>query len=54
MLVIVLENAPMRLRGRLSLWMLELRAGVYIGKVSARHRQRIWHRVRTVIEEDAR
>ncbi len=45
MLVIVLENAPPRLRGRLTLWMLEIRAGVYVGKVSKRHRERIWERV---------
>lgn len=45
MQVIVLENAPPRLRGRLSLWMLEIRAGVYVGNVSKRHRERIWERV---------
>jgi len=34
MLVIVLENAPPRLRGRLAIWLLEIRAGVYVGKCS--------------------
>ena len=34
MLVIVVENAPPRLRGRLAIWLLEVRAGVYVGKVS--------------------
>jgi hypothetical protein len=29
MLVIVVENAPPRLRGRLAVWLLEVRAGVY-------------------------
>jgi len=38
MLVIVLENAPPALRGRLSLWLLELRAGVYVGNYSAKVR----------------
>jgi CRISPR-associated protein Cas2 len=42
MLVVVLENAPPRLRGRLSLWLAELRAGVYVGVYSARTRERIW------------
>jgi CRISPR-associated endoribonuclease Cas2 subtype I-E len=28
MLVIVVENAPPRLRGRLALWLLEVRAGM--------------------------
>ena len=36
MLVIVTENVPARLRGRLAIWLLEVRAGVYIGDVSAR------------------
>ncbi len=46
MLVIVVENVPPRLRGRLALWLLEIRAGVYVGKVSRRIREMIWHNVR--------
>ena len=42
MLVIVVENVPPRLRGRLAIWLLEVRAGVYIGKVSRRVREMIW------------
>ncbi len=45
MLVIVVENAPPRLRGRLAVWLLEVRAGVYLGKVSRRVREMIWHNV---------
>jgi len=45
MLVIVLENVPPRLRGRLAVWLLELRAGVYIGDVSRRVREMIWEQV---------
>jgi CRISPR-associated protein Cas2 len=45
MMVIVAENAPPRLRGRLSLWLAELRAGVYVGVYSARTRERIWNEV---------
>lgn len=45
MIVIILENAPPRLRGRLSLWFAELRAGVYVGVYSARTRERIWQEV---------
>ncbi|GAB6060951.1 type I-E CRISPR-associated endoribonuclease Cas2e [Desulfonatronum parangueonense] len=45
MLVIVVENAPPRLRGRLALWLLEVRAGVYVGKVSRRVREMIWANV---------
>ena len=42
MLVTVVENAPPRLRGRLAIWLLEVRAGVYVGKVSRRVKEMIW------------
>lgn len=45
MLVIVLENAPPRLRGRVAIWLLEIRAGVYVGNYSARVREFIWEQV---------
>ena len=45
MLVIVVENVPPRLRGRLAVWMIEIRAGVYIGKISRRVRDMIWEQV---------
>jgi CRISPR-associated protein Cas2 len=45
MMVIVVENAPPRLRGRLSLWLAEIRAGVYVGVFSTRVRERIWDEV---------
>lgn len=51
MLVIVVENAPPRLRGRLALWLLEVRAGVYVGTVSRRVREMIWNTVQMGIEE---
>ena len=41
-LVVVTENVPPRLRGRLAIWLLEVRAGVYIGDVSRRTREMIW------------
>ena len=50
MLVIVVENAPPRLRGRLAVWLLEIRAGVYVGKVSRRIREMIWKQVESGIE----
>ena len=40
--VVVTENVPPRLRGRLAIWLLEVRAGVYIGDVSRRTREMIW------------
>jgi hypothetical protein len=45
MLVIVLENAPPRLRGRLAIWLLEIRAGVYVGNYSRKVREVIWEQV---------
>lgn len=50
MLVIVVENAPPRLRGRLAVWLLEIRAGVYVGRYSARVRDRIWEQIEQGIE----
>ncbi len=51
MLVIVLENAPPRLRGRLAIWLLEVRAGVYVGDYSAKVRDYIWQQVEVGIED---
>ena len=44
-LVVVTENVPPRLRGRLAIWLLEVRAGVYIGDVSKRIREMIWEQL---------
>ena len=51
MLVIVLENGPPRLRGRLAIWLLEIRAGVYVGNYAARIRDYIWEQVEVGIED---
>lgn len=51
MLVIVLENAPPRLRGRLAIWLLEIRAGVYVGNYSRRLREHMWEQVQQGIED---
>ncbi len=45
MLVIVVENVPPRLRGRLAVWLLEIRAGVYVGDLSRRVREMIWDQI---------
>lgn len=42
MIVVVTEAVPPRLRGRLAIWLLEVRAGVYVGDVSKRVREMIW------------
>ena len=51
MLVVVTENVPPRLRGRLAVWLLEIRAGVYVGNVSRRIREMIWAQI-TALTED--
>ena len=50
MLVVVTENVPPRLRGRLAVWLLEIRAGVYVGEVSKRIREMVWEQV-TILAE---
>lgn len=51
MLVIVTENVPHRLRGRLAVWLIEIRAGVYVGDLSRKVREMIWQQVEVGIEE---
>lgn len=48
MVIVITENVRPRLRGRLSVYMLEIRAGVYVAKFGSRVRDMIWD---TVIEE---
>ncbi|MCY1301633.1 CRISPR-associated endoribonuclease Cas2 [compost metagenome] len=50
-LVVVTENVPPRLRGRMAIWLLEVRAGVYIGDVSKRTREMIWEQLSEGYEE---
>lgn len=51
MLVIVVENVPPRLRGRLAVWLLEVRAGVYVSDLSRRIREMIWGQIKEGIGE---
>ncbi|AXV73275.1 type I-E CRISPR-associated endoribonuclease Cas2 [Ralstonia solanacearum] len=39
------RRCPPRLRGRLAIWLLEVRAGVYIGDVSRRTREMLWEQL---------
>ncbi|HZN20162.1 MAG TPA: type I-E CRISPR-associated endoribonuclease Cas2e [Micromonosporaceae bacterium] len=45
MTVIILTACPAGLRGHLTQWLLEIAAGVYVGHINARVRQRLWARV---------
>ena len=51
MITVVTEAVPDRLRGRLAVWLLEVRAGVYIGNVSRRVREMIWQQVDKMAED---
>ena len=51
MLVIVTESVPPRLRGFLARWLLEVRAGVYVGSYSVRIRERLWKVVTEELED---
>lgn len=50
MLMVVTESVPPRLRGRLAIWLLEIRAGVYVGNVSRRIREMIWEQINVLAE----
>jgi CRISPR-associated protein Cas2 len=45
MLVIVVENVAPKVRGRLGVYLIEVRAGVYVGDVSKRVREMLWNQV---------
>ncbi len=47
MVVILLENVRTGLRGELSRWLFEVKAGVFVGKVSALVRDELWDFVAT-------
>lgn len=51
MMVVVVTNAPPRLRGRLAVWLLEIRPGVYVGRYSRRVREMIREQVTDLIGE---
>lgn len=51
MIVVVTEAVPPRLRGRLAIWLLEIRAGVYVGSVGRRVREMIWHQTIELAED---
>jgi CRISPR-associated protein Cas2 len=47
MLVIVVENVPPRLRGRLAVWLIEIR----VGDLSVKVREMIWSQIENGIED---
>jgi CRISPR-associated protein Cas2 len=51
MVVVVTESVPPRLRGRLAIWLLEMRAGVYVGDTTKRVREMIWEQIVALAED---
>ncbi len=45
MVLILLERVTPSLRGALTRWLLQPRAGVFVGNVSARVREKLWDRI---------
>ena len=45
MVVLILEKVPTGLRGELSRWMLQPKAGVFVGSMSGMVRDRLWEKV---------
>ena len=45
MVVLILERVPPGLRGELTRWFLEPKAGVFVGRVSAMVRDKLWEKV---------
>ncbi|MDR1447360.1 MAG: type I-E CRISPR-associated endoribonuclease Cas2e [Candidatus Ancillula sp.] len=50
MIVVTLTNVPNRLRGDLTKWLLEIDTGVFVGKVNARVREKLWERILTLVQ----
>ena len=45
MVVCILENAPEKLRGILTRWMIEVRPGIFVGSLNAMVRDKIWEQI---------
>lgn len=50
MIVLVLENAKPSLRGEISRWLFEIKAGVFAGRISALVRDELWQLIEQKID----
>ena len=53
MVVIMMERVTPALRGEITRWMIELRAGVFVGNVSALVRDKLWELICKRIKKGA-
>ena len=51
MVVVILTACPAGLRGHLTRWLLEVSAGVFVGRVSTRVRDELWERVQEMAKQ---
>jgi len=45
MVLIILEKTPVGLRGELTRWLIQPKAGVFVGRISALVREKLWDRI---------
>ncbi len=45
MMVLTIDHSPIKLRGELTKWLMEIKPGMFVGRVSAMVRQKLWERV---------
>ena len=53
MTVLILENVSPGFRGEVTQWMLEVKAGVYVGNISASVRERLWGKIQKNVGDGA-
>ena len=53
MVVLLLQRVPPSLRGELTRWLIEPSAGVFVGKVSAMVRDRLWDKAMAEAKDGA-
>ena len=51
MVVLILESVPSSLRGELSRWMIEPRAGVFVGSLSGMVRDKLWEAIKKSVND---
>lgn len=50
MVIILTENVSEGLRGELTRWLLEVKAGVFVGNIPAGVRQKIWEHIKKDVQ----
>lgn len=53
MIVLILERVTPSLRGELTRWLIQPKAGVFVGRLSARVRDLLWKRVERGLRDGA-